>query len=231
MDPAAAGNFGRRSKTSEMDPETSFVPSARVTARQHLRSSTNDLHEQLHALPPFVKLMDNSLDVPGYVAILRRFRDFYALMDVQMLQACSDCNIPDTLYHYQPRQPMFAADVRALGGDSHAAVHDSCPWPDMDSAASLAGVAYVIDGSVLGGITMNKSAMALLGEGVTSGRSYWNWCRKNGLRQWHSALALVDSRWTDAKSRTAMTNAALRTFEALNVWHSADGENAGVTAS
>lgn len=198
-----------------------------VSARQHLKSSTNKLHEQLHDLPAFVGLLDNTLDLPGYVAIMSKFRDFYARLDVQVMRACSNYNIPQNLYSYEPREPMFAADVLALGGDRHVLDHDNCQWPEIDSAASLAGVVYVIDGSVLGGITMNKSAAVLIGNSGITGRSYWNWCRENGLRQWHQALALVDSCWAVEKNQPIMTDAAMRTFEALNIWLCADFDNAG----
>ena len=202
-----------------------------AAARLHLKSSTNTVHERLHALPAFVSLLDNTLDMPGYIAIMSRFRDFYAKLDARMLQACSDYNVPEQLYHYEPREPMFSADVRALGGGSHAIVDVKCPVPDIDSVASLAGVAYVIDGSVLGGMTMNKSAAVLLGENVISGRSYWNWCRTNGLRQWQSALSLVDHCWAVADNRAATTEAAIQAFEALNVWLSSSQEPSGAVGS
>jgi heme oxygenase len=210
-----------------MESATRSAPPVTAAARHHLKSSTNNLHEQLHALPAFVSLLDNTLDVPGYVAIMRRFQGFYAKLDAEVLRACNDYNVPEQLYHYQPREPMFAADVRALGCGDHGIVDGRCTVPDIHSVASLAGVAYVIDGSVLGGMAMNKSAAVLLGEDVISGRSYWNWCRKNGLRQWHAALSLVDHCWTVEESRATMTDAATQTFEALNVWLSADRENSG----
>lgn len=202
-----------------------------VAARHHLKSSTNNLHEQLHALPAFVSLLNNTLDVPGYAAIMRRFQGFYAKLDAEVLRACNDYDVPEQLYQYQPREPMFAADVRALGYGSHGIIDAGCLMPDIDSAASLAGVAYVIDGSVLGGMTMNKSAAALLGEDVISGRSYWNWCRNNGLRQWNAALSLVNHCWTVKENRATMTEAAMQTFEALNIWLSTNHENVGAVGS
>lgn len=182
-------------------------------------------------MPAFVSLLDNTLDVRGYAAIMRRFQGFYANLDAQMQRACNDYHVPEQLYHYRPREPMFAADVRALGWGGHEIPDVGCPMPDIHSVASLAGVAYVIDGSVLGGMTMNKSAAILLGKDVIRGRSYWNWCRKNGLRQWQAALSLVDHCWTVEESRAAMTNAATQTFEALNIWLSADHEKAGAVGS
>ncbi|MEO1161718.1 MAG: biliverdin-producing heme oxygenase [Pseudomonadota bacterium] len=155
----------------------------KADARHHLKAKTNDLHEQLHALPAFVSLLDNTLDVPGYVSIMTRFRDFYAQLDVEMQQACDDHDIPTQLYHYEPRAPMFAADVLALAGNNYPAVRADTRLPVVNCVASLAGVAYVIDGSVLGGISMNKSAAALLGGDAIEGRSYWNWCRMHGVRQ------------------------------------------------
>lgn len=202
-----------------------------AAARHHLKSSTNILHERLHALPAFVSLLDNTLDVPGYAAIMRRFQGFYAKLDAEVLRACNDYNVSEHLYHYQPREPMFAADMHALGYGDHEIVDVRCPVPEIHCIADLAGVAYVIDGSVLGGMTMNRSAATLLGEDIISGRSYWNWCRKNGLRQWHAALSLVDHCWTVEESRATMTNAAMQTFDALNIWLSADHENTGAIGS
>lgn len=202
-------------------------PAMKGDARHHLKTTTNKLHEQLHALPAFVSLLDNTLDLPGYISIMTRFRDFYLQLDVKMQQGCSDYFLATQRYHYRPRAPMFAADVCALVGSNRQVPRVGATLPDINGVASLAGVAYVIDGSVLGGISMNKSAAVLLGSDAIEGRTYWNWCRKHGLRQWQAALGLVEHCWQVEENRTTMTNAAVQTFNALFIALSADCEVSG----
>lgn len=215
------------------------MKSAAVDARVYLKAQTDDLHQSLHRLAVFERLLDGSLSLPDYALLMRCFHDFYLDLDERVLRASDALSQSLGSYTYQPRAPMFATDIAALGSAARMARlapsrHFSLP--KIDCAARLAGVLYVVDGSVLGGMTMNKAAAALLptnivsgqsdrpgngqsdgqGDGQGDGRSYWDWCRRHGATQWKSALAFVDVCWQVEQNQAIITSSAIQTFRALN---------------
>lgn len=207
------------------------MKSAAVDARAYLKAQTDGLHQRLHRLAVFESLLDGSLSLPDYALMMRCFHDFYLDLDERVLHASDALSQSLDGYTYQPRAPMFAMDISALG--SAALMARQAPprhfsLPEIDCTASLAGVLYVVDGSVLGGMTMNKAAAALLPTHIVSGqsdllgnkqgggRSYWDWCRRHGATQWKSALAFVNVCWQVEQNQAIITSSALQTFRALN---------------
>ncbi len=186
--------------------------------RHQLREKTHSLHESLHEMPVFQRLLDGSLNIPDYISLMHRFLIFYQKIDCQMLRACKKYKDQIAGYHYVPRAPMLERDVIALNGSDKSSLvqsSDSFSVPEVKDPGRLAGVAYVVDGSVLGGIMMSNSVSNLLKSDAIGGQQYWQWCKSEGNDQWKSALALIEANWQTAQYRPIIVNSALQTFSSL----------------
>lgn len=187
-----------------------------------LREHTEDAHQRLHELEIFRALLDGSLARSAYRRLLACLHDYYQRVDTELDSACREFQTEQLNYRYHARAPLFARDLAVLGADEpYQRQHHAAVLPSLDSAASLAGALYVIEGSLLGGASLDHAARKLLASrdsGDIAGRHYWAWCREVGVGRWQHTSALIDG-WLDTPTRTAQALAAARaTFEQLHAW-------------
>lgn len=187
-----------------------------VSARSALKRDTDEIHQQLHELPVFADLMAGRLSLQRYQRIMNGFLNFYEEFD----SAATDANrrFSQLLegHIYVPRTPMFRADVVALGGKPPTRNAVKRYSLNFGSLAEYVGALYVVDGSVLGGLTMNKALKRNVDLNGKGGKSYWNWCQQNGLTHWQSTLRLLEKTWHRDANTAVVTNAALQTFSILH---------------
>ena len=191
-----------------------------TTARGALREHTRAAHERLHELESFRALLAGTLAHSAYARLLARMHGYYARVDAVLNQACARFNAGEHEYLYAARAPLFARDLAALGGtriDDDA----STVLPELASAAALAGALYVIEGSLLGGASLNRAARRLLAQedsNETDGRCYWAWCHDVGAARWQHTSTLIDG-WVNTPARLTQASAAAHaTFERLHQW-------------
>lgn len=165
--------------------------------RQDLRDATGDVHETLHRLPDFRALAEGRLSASAHNKMMQQMGGFYLQLDPRMIEA----NHMFAGYAYHPRSAFFA-DARAGNID----------LPPLHTREALAGAAYVVDGSVLGGQVLARSA------GTASAHPYWHWCRTEGASVWCSALALIESIDTGPEAREQVVATALQVFTVFHRW-------------
>lgn len=195
-----------------------------TTAHAVLREQTRAAHERLHELQIFRALLTGTLAKAGYGCLLARLHAYYERVDAVIQVACIRFRAHELDYQYAARAPLFVRDLDLLGAiDAHGREpHDAtAPLPVIDSAAGLAGALYVIEGSLLGGATLDRAARRLLAreDGAdTQGRQYWAWCGEVGTARWLRTTTLIE-RWVDTPMRLRQATVTARaTFERLHGW-------------
>jgi heme oxygenase len=191
--------------------------SALITLREH----TQDAHRRLHELEVFSALLAGRLGRARYATLLACLHAYYQRVDAVLQSACVILRADQFNYHYCARTPFFARDLVSLGAeacDNHSHVD---VLPPLHTPAALAGALYVIEGSLLGGATLDRAARRVLAchdDGDTAGRAYWSWCREVAAQRWQRTTTLIDT-WLDtaAQTRQAVTTASA-TFEQLHAW-------------
>ena len=165
-----------------------------TSLRKRLQFATHDVHEALHAHPDFAAMQDGSISVQAFDHVMARMGGFYRALDPIMTAASR--SFSDGTYRYLPRSPMFS-DVEK----------PQMTLPSITSQPSLAGAAYVVDGSVLGGRVLGTAL------GGRLHHAYWAWCASEGPQVWRNVLAFIDHVDTGSAQQTQAIDAALAVFE------------------
>lgn len=189
-----------------------------ASARALLREHTHDAHQRLHRLTVFRALLAGTLEREGYGRLLTRLHDYYRGVDASLLSACRRLALRGEDYAYQPRAAMFAADLVTLGFACTPAGADLPPT--IETPAALAGALYVIEGSLLGGATLDDAARRLLPASHaadTQGRSYWAWCRQVASERWQSTTSFIERLAHTPNMAHAAIAAAHATFTSMHL--------------
>ena len=187
-----------------------------VSARSALKRDTDEIHQRLHELPVFADLMAGRLSLHRYRRVMSGFLNFYEEFDSAATDANQRFSKRLKGHTYVPRAPMFRADVVALGGKPPTQNPAKKCDLKFGSLAEYVGALYVVDGSVLGGLIMNKALKRNADLNGKGGKSYWNWCQQNGLTHWQYTLKLLERTWRREANPAVVTNAALQTFSILH---------------
>lgn len=187
--------------------------------RETLRWTTQDVHDRLHENPSFLALMDGTLSLADYAALMQRLYGFYAAVDVAIrkaLPASAWCG-----FDYAPRAPLLSDDVASLHPDLALA-----PARDIRCTAvagivrpdTVLGVLYVVEGAMLGGARLDRAAARILPTSSPRGRMFWAWCRSEGKQRWPRFLALMQAHPLSPSDQTRLAQNAQATFLALEGW-------------
>lgn len=186
-----------------------------VPACKRLKEATLVRHQQLHQTPLLAALEREDLDLDGYIRVMQVFHDFYAEFDQPIVDALPSLGGLTDPLDYTPRAPMFASDLQAMG------VVPSGPRPAAPTPvriigpSRLAGVLYVVEGSMLGGAALNRCARRILQADDVKGRFYWQWCRDNAGSRWHAVRRAVEDIWLKDGRGADMIEAAAEVFDVL----------------
>ncbi len=171
-----------------------------VTFLQDLRQATSSLHRQLDA----DLRLDSAVTKERYAAFL-----------------AGTLLVVDAVEHALPygegdpkRSTLLRADLKALGRAPHPAAADLLPSPANDG--ERIGVAYVVEGSALGGLFLAKAIGPQLLLGPTHGTSFLRLRGEATAAHWRGFLHRLDDFGQEASvtMRAAATRAAVTTFEA-----------------
>lgn len=141
--------------------------------RQRLRIETYAVHERLHQHPQFAAIADGTIPARDFDRLMSRMGGFYAALDPLMVMASQGAGHGG--YRYHPRVGMFPRTETTRPS-----------LPAILDVAALAGAAYVVDGSVLGGQLLRRAINGRLQH------PYWDWCADVGPSVWRSTRALID---------------------------------------
>lgn len=181
--------------------------------RAALRAHTRQAHEALHRLPLFTALSAGTLDRPGYATLLQRLHFFHAGTDALLHEACERFRDRAADYRWTPRAHWLARDLAFLGVPPTW----SLPPPATAAANALslaeyAGIAYVVEGSLLGAAVLERAARRLLAAEAGAGCAYWTWCREVAGLRIAAMGRFVEAAGRDSTNLDAMIAAAERTF-------------------
>jgi len=184
-----------------------------------IRRATWDDHEALHHNGLLKKFADTTITIGEYRQLMARFHGYYVTRDPIVAGACD--RFSTNAYSYVPRAPMFAADLDYLGDANDCSAREAANLRHrpLQSVADLAGVAYVIEGSMLGGTLLNRNAGGLLA--TPAGRSYWCWCERNAAERWALTRGFIEFVGANSSDREAIIASARSTFSTLRRWMSA----------
>lgn len=153
-----------------------------------LRCQTAADHERMHRLPLFMKLETGMIDRDEYCLLLVGMAGFYTRFDHIAQIGCASFGTITAPYAYTPRAPLIAGEIASIAGHS---IRDETgtEWglAAPNSAASLAGMLYVVDGAMLGGSLLSRQCarFGLADDG------YWHWCRQQAGAQWRGTRMLL----------------------------------------
>jgi heme oxygenase len=176
-----------------------------------LRAATRSDHDRLEAR---LALGRAASSPAAWAAVLRAFLGFVEPMEARLAASPLAGALPDL--HERLRAPLLRADLRALGEDPTAAPRCT----DLPAAGALAeafGVAYVLEGSTLGGAviarTVGRDAPELAGA-----LRFFGAAGPQAAARWRGFLAALE-RWpATAEDRHRAGGAAAATFATLERW-------------
>ncbi|MBU2533059.1 MAG: biliverdin-producing heme oxygenase [Alphaproteobacteria bacterium] len=190
------------------------------TVREVLRRATVASHEQLHENHLLNQLAQKTISRDDYVELHLRFHAYYTELDGIITSACDRFTDHLNGYAYEPRSPIFSSDLADLAVPVVPPFAFALPLeilpPDIRCVGDLAGAAYVVEGSLLGGSQLCKAASAVLP--TDAGCGYWLWCRQNGGRRWAATCRFIECVGRSEAQRAAMVASAEATFGYLGVW-------------
>lgn len=139
--------------------------SAKWKVRSTLREATGAVHERLHRAPPFAAIADRQLDLAGYTELLAQIAAFHFTVGREFDRG-------------DERRQMLSRDLEILGSPAPQRLR----WNSPTTGSAGLGVAYVVEGSSLGGKVIYRQLDYLFGHsaagrhffrGSTSDRQRW----------------------------------------------------------
>ncbi len=183
-----------------------------------LRQATRPEHEALDAHPAFASLMSGTLSRNGYRSLMTQFHDFYCVHDPLLDASCRLHSMERLGFIYAPRSGILGRDLAALEGRAARPASVGPAPPNLETAGSLAGVLYVLEGSMLGGGVLSRAVGALPAVTGETGDGYWRWCRDLGASRWAMTCAMIERLSTSGAARSDMISGARAAFATFAGW-------------
>ncbi|MFP5372428.1 MAG: biliverdin-producing heme oxygenase [Actinomycetes bacterium] len=178
-----------------------------------LRAGTAAEHAELERS---LDLLDPALDRPRLTGVLSRMQGFWraaeAGLDEWAVRSPDDAR--RVSWERRRRSDLFAADLAALG----ARVVESAPdRPAPGGTDEALGRLYVLEGSTLGGVFIDRHLAALPGLTGLRLRAFSPYGVETGA-MWHAFRSVTRARVAAGGDPATMVAAARQTFGALAGW-------------
>lgn len=185
-----------------------------------LRRETRPEHDALDNHPAFLALINGTLSLPDYRRLMQKFHDFYSALDPYLENACGRFGASRSGFHYERRTALLAGDLMALGvrGEDLRRPRPSNGRAPVGSAAALAGMLYVFEGSLLGGAVLCAATEKLLAPTGSGGNAYWQWCRTAARPRWAMTCRLIEEIAASDGAEDDMVAAARNSFHQFAAW-------------
>jgi len=171
-----------------------------------LREKTAAAHRRLEALPRVARLFADDYRKAELAETLAVMLAVHRPLE-QALAAGLDVNA----FGYRLRWPLLVADLEALGWAGRIADVPFAP-PDPVGAAAYLGVAYVIEGAMLGGQVIRQRLIGHFGPAIAGALGFYAPYGDDGGRQWRRFRQELDERLTTRAAVEECADAALFTF-------------------
>jgi heme oxygenase len=181
---------------------------------RRLRTETAAEHEAVEGI---LDLLSPDLTRERLVDVLTRMHGFWQAAEAG-LDAWADAHPGDAArvdWAARRRSDLFAADLAALGATSPSPRPQLPEVPDTDAAL---GRLYVLEGSSLGGVLIDRH-LATLPQLAAAGRlsCFSPYGERTGA-MWHAFRSVTRARVADGGDAGRMVDAARQTFGALAAW-------------
>jgi heme oxygenase len=183
-----------------------------------LRRETHSQHQALDAHPAFARLMNGTLSLGGYGRLMQLLQGFYETHDPLLSDACARYVLERFGFAYAARRHILARDVGTLGVIDPLPISARSALPPVDSGATLGGMLYVFEGSMLGGAVLCRAAESLLAKNHMVSNGYWQWCRDAGPARWAMTCAMIDGLAVQDSARSGMIEGAKAGFAGFGDW-------------
>ena len=181
---------------------------------RRLRTETATEHE---AVEGTLDLLSPDLDRDRLVDVLTRMHGFWQAAEAG-LDGWADAHPADAARVDWParrRSDLFATDLAALGAPAASRQPDLPDVPDTDAAL---GRLYVLEGSSLGGVLIDRH-LATLPQLASTGRMscFSPYGERTGA-MWHAFRSVTRARVIEGGDAGRLVAAARQTFGALATW-------------
>ncbi len=185
------------------------------TTRDHLRQGTRAIHERLHHHPSFSELMDETIALPGYFALLTRLFGYHHGLELALDSA---------VFPERPQAPLvdrrsqrLVQDLADLGpsGPDHVSLIQAVKLTAIDTYGAWLGVLYVREGSMMGGRALAAKLDHLFGSQM-SGRTFFQGGGGDGAA-WQRLCRALDA-LEEPHAQDQALQAALASFELFDTW-------------
>jgi len=186
-----------------------------LTLRQRLQHETAAAHGRLEKQ---LGLLDPSLDIHRYRAVLETFYGFYVPVEVALTRVAAAT--PPVGFSLRSRAELIARDLFALGLQAaDVAALPRCPdVPLLSCLEDLAGCLYVLEGACLGGQFLAPRLHERLGIAKDRGASFFAGDEERTYARWSVVLAWLGRLPNEGASTTKIIAAAQATFERFAQW-------------
>ncbi len=198
------------------------------TPRGMIRHATREIHERLHDLESFRRLLAQTITRDEYLALLASLYGFHQPVEAALLaHAATQTTLS---MEGRRRAHLLIEDLNALRGTGHHAIADlpraKLPIGLLAQPGGFLGCLYVREGAMLGGRVLAGKLAPLLG-GHAEGRRFFSGSTHDA-ELWRSCCSEID-RTSGAVELAGMISAAHVTFELFESWMTRDDTNHGVT--
>lgn len=170
---------------------------------EKLRAATRPLHAQLDESSSLTRLLDPRITRAQYLATLQALYGLVLPLERKLLR---ELPVWRSSYQFVARSPCLREDIEALGGapvmTSRAGV-----VPDLQSVAEWFGMAYVLEGSRLGGLVLAKRLRGTLGLENNEGLAYFSSCGENVRTTWQGFLEELGAQEEDLPAEEVLEKA------------------------
>lgn len=174
-----------------------------MSLHHRLRTETRDAHDRIEAA---FDLAGSLASRPAYLALLRRLLAFHEAFEAAAGPHLAGTPIGDGL----GRGALLRRDLAALGAEPDADVAPHA-YPGRPEAL---GAAYVVEGSMLGGVLIAREVERHLGLGPETGNAFFADHGRDTARTWKQFCTELDS-LADPATDDRVIAAAERTYAAL----------------
>jgi heme oxygenase len=193
---------------------------------RRLRTGTATEHE---AVESTLDLLSPDLTRDRLVDVLTRMHGFWLAAEAGLdtWAQAEPADAQRVEWSRRHRSPLFAADLAALGAPAGPASRPELPdVPDTDAAL---GRLYVLEGSSLGGVFIDRH-LATLPQLADAGRlsSFSPYGEQTGA-MWQAFRSVTRARVAEGGNAGRLVGAAQQTFRALAHWCGAPAPVNGVT--
>jgi len=183
-----------------------------LTFPDHIKTYTKHEHASLEK--HLIGIIKGIRTKEQYIDLLRMFYGFYQTLEVTMEQYLTPDHIPDVMQ--RRKASALLQDLRDLGWNNRE--HVEVDTPVINSYASALGAAYVLEGSMLGGVIIAKMIKTQLPDlAPGKGFSFFTCYGEDAPNMWKKfrtyLLALTNKEDQDIAAETAR-----QTFLKFKAW-------------